>query len=33
LLSGFLRRFRLCPLAGLSFGHVDFAFLNRFVAL
>ncbi len=25
-LSGFLRRFRLCPLAGLSFGHVLFAF-------
>jgi hypothetical protein len=28
LLSGFLRRFRLCPLAGLSFGHVDCAFPN-----
>ncbi len=25
-LSDFLRRFRFCPLAGLSFGHVFFAF-------
>ncbi len=32
-LSGFLRRFRLCSLAGLSFGHVCFAFLSRFVEL
>jgi hypothetical protein len=30
-LSGFLPRFRLCPLAGPSFGHVFFAFLGRFV--
>ncbi len=32
-LSGFLRRFRLCPLAGLSFGHVFFAFPSCFVEL
>ncbi len=32
-LSGFLRRFRLCPLAGLSFGHVFFPFLSCFVEL
>jgi hypothetical protein len=30
-LFGFLRRFRLCPLAGLSFGHVFFVFLSSFV--
>ena len=33
LLSGLLRRFRLCPLAGLSFGHVFVAFPNCFVEL
>ena len=32
-LSGFLCRFRLCSLAGLSFGHVFFAFLSSFVEL
>ena len=32
-LSGFLRRFRLCPLAGPSFGHVFFAFPSCFVDL
>ena len=31
--SGFLRRFRLCPLAGLSFGHVFFAFFGCFLEL
>ncbi len=30
-LSGFLRRFRLCPLAGLSFGHGVFTFLGFFL--
>jgi hypothetical protein len=30
-LSGFLPRFRLCPLAGFSFGHVFFAFPGCFV--
>ncbi len=32
-LSGFLRRFRLCPLAGPSFGHAVFAFPSCFVEL
>ena len=32
-LSGFLPRFRLCPLAGLSFGHVFFAIPSCLVEL
>jgi hypothetical protein len=32
-LFGFLPRFRLCPFACLSFGHVCFAFLGCFVEL